>query len=274
MAYAFPGDVSLDYFPCRYGKSKILFRGPRRDLAYPFVAVLGGTETYGKFVPMPYPALVEAATGLRMVNLGYPNAGPDLYLSEPEIGDILSRARVTVIQIAAAQNLSNRFYSVHPRRNDRFLSASPLLKTVFREVDFTEFSFTRHMLGRLYEVSPAKFRVLADELRAAWVARMSVLLDQVAGKAVLLWMGDPLPEGPQDDPGAGALLVDRQMIRVLGDRVAATVEVVPSAEARAAGASGLVYPLQDERAAFELPGTAVHREVAAALGPVLEGLFE
>ncbi len=34
-----------------------------------------------------------------------------------------------------AQNLSNRFYAVHPRRNDRFLRASTLMKTIFREVD-------------------------------------------------------------------------------------------------------------------------------------------
>ena len=70
MAYAYPGDGALDYFPCRYGMSKLLFRGPHRELDGPFCAVLGGTETYGKFVADPYPALVEQMTGLRMVNLG------------------------------------------------------------------------------------------------------------------------------------------------------------------------------------------------------------
>ena len=70
MAYAFPGAGALDYFPCRYGTSRLLFRGPRRMLDRPYVALLGGTETYGKYVPQPYPALIEAETGLRMVNLG------------------------------------------------------------------------------------------------------------------------------------------------------------------------------------------------------------
>ena len=36
MAYDNPGDGALDYFPCRYGKSKLMFRGPRRRLEAPY----------------------------------------------------------------------------------------------------------------------------------------------------------------------------------------------------------------------------------------------
>ena len=78
MAFAYQGDGALDYYPCRYGSSKLLFRGPRRSLDTAFCAVLGGTEAYGKFVPQPFPDLVEAATGVRMVNLGCMNAGVDV----------------------------------------------------------------------------------------------------------------------------------------------------------------------------------------------------
>jgi hypothetical protein len=204
MAYAYPGEGALDYYPCRYGKSKILFRGPRRDLEQPFVAVLGGTETYGKFLPLPYPALTEEATGIRMVNLGCVNAGLDVYLNEPVIPDILGRARVTVIQLMGAQNMSNRYYAVHPRRNDRFLRASGLLRTIYREVDFTEFNFTRHMLTTLQSISPQKFEVVVDELKAAWVARMSLLLDQARGKTVLLWMADRPPSATVAPGGSDA----------------------------------------------------------------------
>ena len=274
MAYAFPGAGALDYYPCRYGKSRILFRGPRRDLGYPFVAVLGGSETYGRFVPMPYPALVEAETGLRMVNLGYPNAGLDLYLGEPEVERILGQARVTVIMVMGAQNMSNRFYSVHPRRNDRFLRASPLLQTVFREVDFTEFNFTRHMLQTLHAVSPRKFEVVADELRWAWVARMTRLMDQAGGKTVLVWLADhPPPDTRAIDPALDPMLIDRTMLTSLRARATAYVEVIPSAEARAAGTEGMAFDMLEQDAAKGLPGPAIQREVAAALGPVLERLF-
>ena len=60
MAFENPGQGALDYFPCRYGHSKLLFRGPRRKLDGAYCAVLGGSETYGKYVREPYPALIEA----------------------------------------------------------------------------------------------------------------------------------------------------------------------------------------------------------------------
>ena len=46
MTYDALGAGALDYLPCRYGTSKLLFRGPRRPLKEPYIAFLSGTETY------------------------------------------------------------------------------------------------------------------------------------------------------------------------------------------------------------------------------------
>lgn len=275
MAYEYPGDGSLDYYPCRYGKSRLMFRGPRRDLEPPYVVALGGTETYGKFVPEPYPALVESATGLRMVNLGYVNAGPDLYLRDLDVLGVASRARVAVIQVVGAQNLTNRFYAVHPRRNDRFLHAAPLLRTIFREVDFTEFNFTRHMLQALQSVSADKFEVLAEELRAAWVGRMMALIGALPCKTVLLWLGTHPPPMPRRraDLALDPLLIDSEMIAALRPHVSQYLEVVASAEAVQRGTDGMAFGPLDTPAARLLPGPAVHRQVAEQLGPSLGRLF-
>ena len=67
MAYEYGGDRALDYFPCRYGQSRLLFRGPPRNLDGAYAVVMGGTETYGKFVPDPYAALLEEKLGLPVV---------------------------------------------------------------------------------------------------------------------------------------------------------------------------------------------------------------
>lgn len=271
MTYENPGDGSLDYYPCRYGTSRVLFRGPRRDLDRPYVAMLGSTETYGKFVPEPYPALTEAATGLRVVNLGYVNAGLDLYLKDPEVLDTAARARVTVVQIMGAQNLSNRFYTVHPRRNDRFLHASALLRHIYREVDFTEFSFTRHMLHSLQTVSTDRFEVLAEELRAAWVARMKALLGSLPGKTVLLWLANAPPPMPgrraalEHDP----LLVDCEMIGAVRAYATRYLEIVASPDAVSRGTKGMAFGPLDAPAAQLLPGPAVHRQIADQLGAEL-----
>jgi uncharacterized protein DUF6473 len=56
---------ALDYLPCRYGNSKLLFRGPKRSLDEPYIAFIGGTETYGKFLAKPFPVLVEEEFGKR-----------------------------------------------------------------------------------------------------------------------------------------------------------------------------------------------------------------
>ena len=273
MSFESTGAGALDYGPCRYGKSKLLFRGPRRKLEGNFVAALGGTETYGKFVEHAWPELLEAQLGLPVVNFGYLNAGPDVFINEPALIDAAGRARATIIQLTSAQNLSNRFYAVHPRRNDRFLRASALMKTLFREVDFAEFHFTGHMLTALRAVSPDKFDMVEQELKAAWVARMKLLLDRIEGKTVLLWLTDHRACGSAPDPlGPIPHLVDDEMVMAVRPFATDLVRVAPSAGARDAGTEGMVFAPLDELAARQMAGPAVHAQVAADLLPALARL--
>lgn len=265
------GFGSIDYMPCHYGDSKLQFRGPRRRLDRPYVAVLGGTETFGRFVAKPYPALTEAATGRRMVNLGYPNAGVDMFLNDPALVQICAGAESTVIQLLGAQNLSNAFYSVHPRRNDRFVGATPRLRRLFADVDFTEFNFTRHLLAALQARSAERFAVVVAELQAAWLARMEMLLRAAGGRRILLWIGEEAP-GDGHAPCAHApdpLFVTRAMVERLRPLASAVVEVVASPAARASGTRGMIFAEGEEEAAHCATNLAMHADVAAALGEAL-----
>lgn len=275
MAYIFPGEGSLDYFPCHYGSSRILFRGPKRDTDRAYVAVLGGTEAYGKFVPDPFPDLLERDLGLAVANLGCMNAGPDVFLHEAALTEVATQACATIVQITGAQNLSNRYYTVHPRRNDRFLAASPGLKALYPQVDFTEFSFTRHLLTALHSASPDRFEVVADELRTAWLARMTMLLTRLRAPVALLWMGEAPPPSPtrRAAVGTGPALVDSDMIRALRAHAAAYAEVVFSPQARAQGVAGMSFGPLDAPAAAQVPGPLAHREVANQLLPLIEDLI-
>ena len=266
MAYEFPGAGALDYYPCRYGKSKLLFRGPKRRLDAPYCVALGGTETYGKFVASPYPALLETMLGMPIVNLGYNNAGVDVFVNEPTVIEACAAAKLTVVQLVGAQNTSNRFYAVHPRRNDRFLRASNLMKTLFQEVDFTEFHFTRHMLSELKLRTPEKFALIEAELKEAWIARMKQLLEKIGRNTVLLWLADYHPSGRREDSlGPDPLFLDESMLARVRDLAAAVVRIDPSAEARNDGVAGMEFAPLDEPAAAELPGPRIHQEIAAAL---------
>lgn len=273
MAYENLGGTALDYFPCRYGKSKLMFRGPKHKLEGLYTAVLGGTETYGKFIEQPYPALIEEATGVPTVNFGCVNAGIDVFSQDQTVIDACNRAAVTVIQLMGAQNMSNRFYAVHPRRNDRFLRASNLLRTIFREVDFTEVNFTRHLLQKLQNASAEKFSMVEAELKEAWLARMKTLIAKIDGKVHLLWLSDHTP----DEAGRDGLefhdphFVDRAMIDELAPLVSGVTEVIVDPAEIAEGFDEMVFSEIETAAAREMLGPVAHRKTAEALAGSVMG---
>ena len=274
MAYHDVGHPPLDYEPCRYAGSKLPFRGPKRALDGDYVAFLGGTDTYGKFIARPFPALVERVGDMDCVNFGIPNAGIDVFLNNAALLSYAAQARLTVLQVPCAQNMSNRFYQVHPRRNDRFLRASEALQALYAEVDFTEFHYTRHMLRHLKAVCPERFGKVMRELETAWVPRMRLLLSRIGGPVLLLWFSARRPEQAADcpdlacDPG----FVSRAMLEALRGDVAALVEVTASDEAQAIGQDGMVFAQSEAPAAGALLGPAAHDEAAVALIPVIAGL--
>ncbi|GFE50967.1 hypothetical protein So717_27200 [Roseobacter cerasinus] len=277
MTYDVLGAGALDYMPCRYDGSKLLFRGPERRLDAPYVAFLGGTATYGKFIKAPFPALVESGLGVNCINFGIANAGVDVLLNDSFLTAACCGAEVTVMQIIGTQNLSNRFYTVHPRRNDRFVRASALLASIYPEVDFAEFHFNKHMLGRLYNVSADRFLAVRKELQTAWLARMKLLLRQVTGKVVLVWFADhaPMSNGTASlDPvnAASPLFVTRELLEALKQDAAAYVEVVATPESADAATEGMVFSQMEAPAAAEMMGPRAHGELAHTLGQVLQDL--
>ncbi|KIN65251.1 hypothetical protein Z945_292 [Sulfitobacter noctilucae] len=269
MTYDALGQGPLDYLPCRYGTSKLLFRGPRRELKEPYLSFIGTTETYGKFIETPFPALVEKATGLTCANFGQINAGIDAFSSDPFVMDAASGSDIAVIQVMGAQNMTNRFYAVHPRRNDRFVTTASLLRTIYREVDFSDFHFNKHMLNCLKQTSAERFAAVRQELQDAWSARMRLMLKRITGKSIVLWFADHAPEDESDD-GAGdlgrdPLFVTRQMMDEIAPYCTSVVEVVPSKNALSRGTEGMIYDDMDVVAASGMLGPAAHAEAAEAL---------
>ncbi len=273
MSYLRQGDSPLNYNLCRYHGSKLMFRGPRRQLYGDYAAFLGASETYGKFIAHPFPELVEVETGMKCVNFGWPNAGVDAFLNDPGVIQAAKGACVTVLQMPCAQNMSNRYYTVHPRRNDRFLQASDLLRDLYDEVDFTEFHFTRHMLGHLAEASSERFTIIREELQTLWVSRMKMLFERINGPVILLWFSSRKPDeadcslNVSDDP----VFVTRDMIEAVRPMVTSIAEVTASNAALSQGTNGMVFADFEAPAASELLGPAAHQEVAEILNPLISG---
>ncbi|MDJ0825270.1 MAG: DUF6473 family protein [Rhodobacter sp.] len=266
----------LDYQPCYYGTSKNLFRGPKQRLRGDYIACLGSTETFGRFIETPYPGLLEETLGLPAVNLGCQRAGIDAFLSCSSLIDICAMAKATVIQIMGAPNMSNRHYTVDPRRNERFLRASKQLKAIYPEVDFRDFETTSDLLTGLARVCPSRLHQVRQELQTAWVARMRTLIDMIGGPVILLWASDHAPYSKEDggticrDP----VFVDRAMLNAIAPRAAAVVEVVAKANDIASGLGEMVYGPFEVQAAKEMLGPVAHRWIAAELTDLLSGLLE
>ena len=266
------GPGGLNYFPCRYAHSKLSFRGPRRSLSEPFVAFLGGTNTYGKFVERPFPDLLENGREIACVNFGCTNAGVDAIASDPGLLRVSNAALVTVLQILSPRNTSNGYYSVHPRRNDRFVRPSNKLQALYDDVDFSDFNFTKHMLRHLHQVCPSRFSNVVDELQKNWTVRMAELIDQIPGPCVLLWFSDHQPGQPNDRFGLDPWFVTPEMIEAIRPEAAAYVEVVASLDALAAGTEGMIFSELEAPAAQQVLGPLAHVEAAEALSPLLSEL--
>ncbi|MBC7132566.1 MAG: hypothetical protein H5U16_05615 [Roseovarius sp.] len=274
MAHERLGRRTVDYAPVQYPGVRLSFRGPAPDLRHGYVACMGGAETFGSCVEAPWPALLERQTGLGCLNLGVPNAGPDLWLAPGGPLPLAQGARAVVLQLPSAVNLSNPFYTVHPRRNDRFLRAMPALARLYPEVDFTEFHFTRHLIHHLHSRAPARFEQLRAALMRAWIGRMTALLDRLAPPVIVLGLARRAPgEGADradtfDDPAP----VSRAMLDRIAPRAAATViatipAMVDEPGPRAPG------PME-QAVATALPGPRAHQAVAQALRPILAGILD
>ena len=272
MAYAFPSAGALDFATCTYGGSRLTFRGPKRDTERAYVSVIGGSHAYGKYVRAPFPDLLERALGLPVVNLGQQNAGIDVFLNDPATLAIAAKSSVAVVQMLGPQNNSNRFYAVHPRRNDRFLAAKPALRDLFPKVDFTEFNFTRHLLLALQQHSPERFQILSSELRQVWIAHMRRLLAQLPCPKLLVWISETAPVAAQNanDLLANPMLIDRDMIAEIAPLATRVVQAVPSSEARVMGLEGMDFAPQDLPSAAASLGPYAHREICDTLHPVIE----
>ncbi|MEM8825270.1 MAG: DUF6473 family protein [Pseudomonadota bacterium] len=259
-------DQKLEYYPCQYGRSRIMFRGPRVSLDGPYTVVLGGSDAYGKFVEDPFCDQLAERTGRQVVNLGVMNGGLDVFLRDEALLEVIGGAESVVIQAMGAGNMSNRYYAVHPRRNDRFLRQSRQLERLFPGVDFSDFSFTRHMLHALHGRSPQAFATLAAELRAAWVARIRLLLTRLPGHKTLLWV-----ENRTADPlGPEPLFITVDMMQALEGQIDKVAHCDVTEDMIGDPLEGMMFGEEEEAQARLLLSPAAHDRIADTLARALQ----
>ncbi len=202
----------------RFGRSKQVYRGPQPDLRQPYYAFIGGSEPFGKFVLEPFPQLVEKATGITCANWGSPGAGPGFFLKDPVILEACSEAEICVVQVMDPVALSNRMYSVFPRRNLRLHSVSETMKQLYPDVDFGKFKYVPAMLRKLQEVDSKAYVVVEREQQSAWLSRMLELLQDIETDKLLLWLQPECTD-------AQCRIVSDDMMEIVGKHATRLIKV-------------------------------------------------
>ncbi len=265
----------LDYAPYDFGSAPLTLRGPKKEPDGDYIAMLGGSETYGKYVQYPFPDLVEAVTGVQVLNLGVMNAGIGAFTDDENVSELCNRSKATVVQVLGAQNMSNPLYSVHARRNDRVLGATPALKELYQGLDLTEVHFTRHLMNKLRRLSEESFSEVREVLRDAWVSQMRKLLGQIEGEVMLLWISSRGPQEPEDlsDP-TDPLFVDRRMLAALKDQFHTLVEIRLLDEPDEKKLFGKIYAASEADAAMQMPGPRAHGQIAQTIASALQPILK
>lgn len=267
--------TKVDYQSYRFGRSRQRFRGPQPDLSKPYISFIGGSETFGKFAPSPYPQLIEERIGVTCANWGTPGAGPSFFLKDPVVLEACSNSKICVVSVMGAVAMSNRLYAVFKRRNSRLLSTSTGLRAMFPELNLDEYRFAHNMLRNMYRDNPQNFKVVEIELREAWVARMRELLDEIETCRVLLWMSERAPDEGFEPSDSAAFVthpafVTRDMLEAIAPMADLIVEYVPGfdGEKQSNGSGG------EDEPALPCPSPLMHEQTAELLAPPLQQILK
>lgn len=273
MGYLARGLRWSDGSLCLYDGLAGQYRGPACSPDQAHWAYLGGCDGYGEFLTDPLPVLVSRHLGLPCANYAQPGAGVDFLLSNPDLLSRAAGAKAVILQVSGAHLLSNRYFSVHPRRNDRFTGPSRALRNLFPRVDFFEIHFVRHLLRALELANPHAFAVVVEELRAVWTQRMGQVLDRIDAPVLLLWFADHAPGDQHGQAQRAPLFITPGMLDVFSKRVS-RLDVVVSPQALTQDA--LLAPEEPGvcARARHLLGPAAHAEAAAQVLPTLSRLLE
>lgn len=279
MAGAASVQSGLECQTYRFGRSRQRFRAPMPDLSKPYVAFIGGSEVFGKFVDRPYPLILADRLKVQCANWGTPGAGPSFFLKDPVVLEACSRAEVCVVSVMSAVPMSNRLYTVFKRRNGRLRTTSEMLRALYPKLDLSEFRFVHNMLHRMYRENRDNFRLLEIELRQAWVARMRELLDDIETARLLVWMSTRRPDESVFSGGRGSFVtppafVTREMLEEVRPMVDQVIEYVAAPSAAEDRAGERSYDPRFDRMAPMMPGQTMHEQLADALAQPLKDMLK
>ncbi len=249
-------------------------RGPKIDLDKPYIVCLGAAQTFGRFCPEPFPALLSAGLGIQVFNLGLCGAIPAQFLNHG-ILEIINHSKLAVIQVLSARCGSNsRFTHVKNQLgiiHDDYRVVPPVMFWRYAEKKFGN--------GRLGK--------LVDETRRDYIYRMLTLIRSIKAPRILFYISKCKPEELPDRMPQSSFphLIKPRMIKEMAEYCDEYVEYVSS--------KGLPQKLYDKEGNPTVvknpawnsqlppkthnsyyPSPEMHEEAAKALEPVCRKILD
>ena len=267
----------IDYDLWRLPGTDLDIRGPMSDVnpGHYFTA-LGAAQTFGRFVERTYPRMISEATGIPHLNLGVSGAGPTFFTDRPELMDYINKSQFVIVQMMSGRSVSNSKFDVQTNQGLVKPAGKPGAKWQFAEDAYIE--VVKH-------AEPEELVRFRAEIRARYIAEMSLLLKRISVPKILLYWSARQPDyqsGFKDITeywGGFPHFVDAQSIEALKPLADDYAEV--------AGAPGLPQQLRNRNTRepvvvwpedrfpnvvrrdcnYYYPSPEMHEEVAAAVLP-------
>jgi LPS sulfotransferase NodH len=159
-----------------------LLRGPKPASLNPggYGVCIGAAQTYGAFVPSPYPKLLGRALGIDILNLSGGGLGPRYFSESPRLLSLLADAKFVVVQAMSARMMPTSMFTPVDEMN--------LMR--MRDGSGENLDAADVWGMALKQRTRDEVRALIDEAHDAWSKAMLTIASACQGPKIILWMSE------------------------------------------------------------------------------------
>lgn len=162
-------------------------RGPRPQNIKPktYCVSLGAADTFGRFVPQPYPQLLAKALDLSSLNLGFAGVGPSFYnqARNQTLIQLVNNAQFATISIFSGRSQSNSKFTTAWRSQEQYCLENG--QTMPADYAYQQL---------LEDSDRATIAALVEETRSRYLKEFIQLLEKITVPKVLLWFARRSPD--------------------------------------------------------------------------------
>lgn len=177
-------DYELYQLPTLGGRE---FRGPPVNTSAPYLAFIGASQTFGRFVPRPFPCLLGTRLGIPVLNLAVGGAGPRHYLARNYL-ELINGAEAVVIQVMSGRSASNSLFDNS--------ESGGMIGHVRGEQSTVRADEFYSRLGQ--SSSKPRFEAIVNETRNDYMSSFIQLLRKIVVPKILFWFSRRHPQYAED----------------------------------------------------------------------------